>query len=281
MRVGPRGAERRNGAGMSAPASTGGAGDVLTRIVADKRVRLARGEYMPPADVASGLEPDGARFVASLREPGVRIVAEIKHRSPSAGEILPGADGKVETIALAYRRGHAAAISVVVEEDHFGGRPEWLARAKRISGLPVLWKDFVVAERQVELAAALGADAVLLIARVLSDAELASLAGAVKARGMAVVAEAHDAAEIARAAAVAPDVLGVNARDLSTFATRLEGLESLRAAIPDGPVRLAESAIRAPADVARLRAAGYEAFLVGETLLRAEDPEEALRELKK
>lgn len=251
---------------------------VLDRIVADKRARLARGEYAPPTAAAG--TPDGARFVASLREPGVRIVAEIKHRSPSAGEILPGADGKIETIALAYRRGHAAAISVVVEEDHFGGRPEWLPRAKRISGLPVLWKDFVVSERQIDLAAALGADAVLLIARILTDEELSSLARAAKTRGLAVVAEAHDAGEIGRAAAVSPDVLGVNARDLSTFATSLDGLEALRAAIPDGPVRLAESGIRSAADVSRLRAAGYEAFLVGETLLRADEPEEVLRELR-
>lgn len=251
---------------------------ILDRIVADKRSRLARGEYAAP-EKATG-QPDGARFVRSLREPGVRIVAEIKHRSPSAGEILPGADGKIETIALAYRRGHAAAISVVVEEDHFGGKPEWLPRAKRISGLPVLWKDFVVSERQVELAAALGADAILLIVRALPDAELAALASSARAHGLAVVAEAHDSSEIARAASLSPDVLGVNARDLSTFATSLDALETLRAAIPDGPVRLAESGIRTAADVRRLRTAGYEALLVGETLLRADEPEEVLRELR-
>ena len=256
------------------------AGSVLDRILADKRARLARGEYAKP-EAPSFSRPDGERFVSSLRGPGVRIVAEIKRRSPSAGEILPGAEGKIETMALAYRRGHAAAISVVVEEDHFGGHPGWVPRAKRISGLPVLWKDFVVDERQVELAAAMGADAVLLIARALSDAELVSLAAASRSRGLAVVAEAHDAAEIARAAAVAPDVLGVNARDLASFATSLDALASLRAAIPDGPVRLAESGIRSAADVARLSAAGYEAFLVGETLLRSEDPEETLRELRK
>jgi indole-3-glycerol phosphate synthase len=257
------------------------AADVLDRIVADKRARLARGEYGPPPVAASGAAiGDGARFVAALREPGVRIVAEIKHWSPSAGEILAGADGKIETIALAYRRGHAAALSVVVEEDHFGGRPEWLARAKRISGLPALWKDFVLSERQVELAAALGADAVLLIARILSDGELETLSAAAKARGLAVVAEAHDASEIARAAAASPDVLGVNARDLATFSTSLERLEALAATIPPGPVRLAESGIRGPDDIRRLRACGYEAFLVGEALLRAEEPEEVLRELR-
>ncbi len=251
--------------------------DALERILADKRERLNRGEY---ADPASPGRPDGARFVASLREPGVRIIAEIKHRSPSAGEILPSPDGKIETIALAYRRGHAAAISVVVEEDHFGGKPEWAARARRISGLPILWKDFILTDRQLGFAASHGADAVLLIVRALSDGDLHALTASARARGLAVVVEAHDAEEISRAADAAPDVLGVNARDLATFSTSLEALEALAGGIPAGPVRLAESGIRGNADVRRLRAAGYEAFLVGEALLRAEEPEEAIAELR-
>jgi len=174
--------------------------DVLDRILADKRARLARGEYAVSPDETAVVAPDGKRFVASLREPGVRVIAEFKHRSPSAGEILQGADGKVETFALAYRRGHAAAISVVTEEDHFGGRPEWLPRARRISGLPALMKDFFLEERQLDFAASLGADAVLLIARALEGTRLAALARAAKERGLAVVAEAHGREEIARAA---------------------------------------------------------------------------------
>jgi indole-3-glycerol phosphate synthase len=254
--------------------------DVLDRILADVRARLSQGGYAPLASPVSP-GPDGKRFVASLREPGVRIVAEIKHRSPSAGEIVPGADGKVESFALAYRRGHAAAISVVTEEDHFGGRPDWITRARRISGLPVLVKDFILAERQLDFAASLGADAVLLIVRALPGAELETLARGARERGLAAVIEAHDAEEIARASGVGPDVLGVNARDLTTFETNLAAMESLAAAIPPGPVRLAESGIATREDVRRLRAAGWEAFLVGETLLRSEDPEETLRELKK
>jgi indole-3-glycerol phosphate synthase len=252
---------------------------ILDRILAAKRERLDRGEFAP-SERGPASPPDGARFVASLREPGVRIVAEIKHRSPSAGEILPGADGKVETFGLAYRRGHAAAISVVTEEDHFGGRPEWLPRARRISGLPVLMKDFFISERQLDFAASLGADAVLLLARALSDTDLLLLARGAKARGMAVVAEAHDADEIARAATTEPDVIGINARDLATFATDLTAVESLARSLPSGPVRLAESGIASRADIARLRAAGFDAFLVGEALLRSEDPEQTLRELK-
>jgi indole-3-glycerol phosphate synthase len=105
---------------------------VLDDIVAAKRQRLDRGEYGPVSPPAPA--GDGAAFVASLRQPGVRIVAEIKQRSPSAGEILRGAEGKIETIALAYRRGHAAALSVVVDEDFFGGKPSWLPRGQRAVG---------------------------------------------------------------------------------------------------------------------------------------------------
>jgi indole-3-glycerol phosphate synthase len=194
--------------------------------------------------------------------------------------ILPGADGKVETFALAYRRGHAAAISVVTEEDHFGGKPEWLSRAKRISGLPVLMKDFIVAESQLDFAIALGADAVLLIVRALPESDLATLARGARDRELATVIEAHSEDEIEKAAAAGPDVLGVNSRDLTTFATDIEAMEKLAAKIPPGPVKLAESGIGGPDDVRRLKAAGYQAFLVGEALLRHEDPEQALRELK-
>lgn len=250
---------------------------VLDRILADKRVRLDRGEYSPIASESG--KSDGARFVASLSEPGPRIVAEFKARSPSAGELVAGADGKLETFALAFRRGRAAAISVVAEEDHFGGRPEWVTRAKRISGLPVLLKDFVVSERQLDFALSLGADAVLLIVRILDDRDLRDLARATADRGLAVVVEAHGPDEIPRAAAVAPDVLGVNSRDLGTFETDLASLEVLASAIPAGAIPMAESGIASRADIERLSAAGWKAFLVGESILTSEDPEATLREL--
>ena len=252
---------------------------VLDRILSAKRARLDRGEF-----VASGRPAeagDGRRFVAALREPGIRIVAEFKARSPSAGELVGGADGKLETFALAYRRGHAAAISVVTEQDHFGGNPDWVMRARRMSGLPVLMKDFIVSEEQLDFAVSLGADAVLLLARAVSEADLVSLRQAAADRGLAAVVEAHGAEEIPRAAAADPDVLGVNARDLSTFATDVTALEPLAREIPAGPVKLAESGISSRDDVQRLAAAGWEAFLVGEALLRAEDPESALRELRR
>jgi len=252
--------------------------DLLVEILSDKLTRLSRGEFAPRGP--SSRPSDGARFAASLREPGTRIIAEFKARSPSAGEILSNPDGKVESFALSYRRGHAAAISVVTEQDNFGGDPGWLPRIKTMSGLPVLMKDFVIDERQLDFAASLGADAVLLIVRAVPEKDLARLREGARERGLAVVVEAHGSVEIRQAAALAPEVLGVNARDLTSFQTDLGALEAMAKEIPPGPVRLAESGIRTRADIERLAKAGFEAFLVGETLLRAEDPEDELRGLR-
>ena len=253
-------------------------GGVLAEIADSVGRRLAAGAYRPRKDAASA--PDGKRFAASLAEPGTRIVAEMKRRSPSAGEICPHLDRRVETFALAYRRGHAAAISVVTEPEFFGGDPEWIGRARRISGLPVLMKDFVLAEEQLDFAASHGADAVLLIAAILGGDALPRLRAAAEERGLAAVVEAHDAAEVARAAASGASIVGVNARDLRSFEVDRDRAAALGKAIPAGVVRLAESGIRSREDVERLSAAGFTAFLVGETLLRAEDPEATLRSLR-
>ena len=252
--------------------------DVLMEILADKQTRLSRGEYTAHGPAAR--PSDGARFLASLRQPGTRVIAEFKARSPSAGEIVANPDSKVESFALFYRRGHAAAISVVTEQDNFGGEPGWLARIRSMSGLPVLMKDFVIDERQLDFAVSLGADAVLLIVRALPERDLSKLRTGARDRGLAVVIEAHGAVEIRQAAALSPEVVGVNARDLTSFQTDLSALEAMAKEIPPGPVRLAESGIRTRADIERLASAGFEAFLVGETLLRAEDPEDELRVLR-
>lgn len=258
-------------------------GSVLSEILAAKRRRLAAGEFARPTAI-SAARPDGARFASALSSssppPSLSFLCEIKHRSPSAGVILPDADARIEEIARAYRRGGAAALSVVVEQDFFGGDPAWLPRAKAATGLPVLMKDFVVDETQLDFAAALGADAVLLIAAALGDADLAGLSAAAKARGLAVLVEAHDEAEVGRAAALGAELVGVNARNLATFAVDLAGMARLGGLLPDGATRVAESGIRTRADVEALAAAGYGAFLVGETLLRSADPARTLRELR-
>jgi indole-3-glycerol phosphate synthase/phosphoribosylanthranilate isomerase len=235
-----------------------------------------------------GARPDGARFAASLSSPSPSgespgppaFLAEFKHRSPSAGLLLPDADARVEEVVRAYRRGGAAALSVVIEQDFFGGDPSWLPRAKAASGLPVLMKDFVVDEGQLDFAAALGADAVLLVVAALDDAALTRLHAAARARGLAALVEAHDEDEVRRAAAAGASVVGVNARDLATFAVDLPGMARLGALLPPGAVRVAESGIRTRADVEALEAAGYGAFLVGETLLRSSDPARTLRGLR-
>jgi len=194
--------------------------------------------------------------------------------------ILPDADARVEDVARAYRRGGAAALSVVVEQDFFGGDPAWLPRAKAASGLPVLMKDFVVDETQLDFATALGADAVLLIVAALGDADLARLYAAAKALGLAVLVEAHDEGEIRRAAALGAEIVGVNSRNLATFAVNLAGMSRLGGLLPSGATRVAESGIKSRADVEALEKAGYGAFLVGETLLRSPDPARTLRELR-
>jgi len=252
--------------------------EVLSAIAAATRTAIAAGRYAPIRGTVP-LAEEG-RFAAALREPGTRIIAELKRRSPSAGEICPHLDRRVETFALAYRRGHAAAISVVTEREFFGGDPEWISRARRIAGLPVLMKDFILEESQIDFAASVGADAVLLIAALLDDPALSKLREASASRGLGVLVEAHTAEEVRRAVASGAGIIGVNARDLRTMAVDLAASAPLAAMIPAGTIRVAESGIEERSQIEALAAAGFEAFLVGETLLRADDPEETLRSLR-
>jgi indole-3-glycerol phosphate synthase/phosphoribosylanthranilate isomerase len=196
---------------------------------------------------------------------------------PGAGEDLRS---EVRSVARDYRRAGAAAISVVTEPDFFGGDLAWLPEVKRISGLPVLMKDFVVDEVQLDLALSLGADAVLLIVAALEDAPLARLHRAARERGLAVLVEAHDEEEAGRALGAGAEVVGLNARDLRTFQVDLHRIVALGARLPSGVVRVAESGIHSSDDLERLAEAGFDAFLVGESLLRSGDPAGALRALR-
>ncbi len=255
---------------------------ILGAILEAKEKRIAEGRLDFP--LAPQPRGNGAAFLEALGRrprPGdgrPAVIAEIKHRSPSAGEILPRAEERIEEIARAYRRGGAAALSVVIEHDFFGGNPDFLPRAKAASGLPALMKDFVVSETQLNLAVALGADAVLLIVSALDDGTLVRLHRAAEARGLAVLVEAHDEEEIGRAAAAGARIVGINARDLRTFRADLERMGALSALLPTDVVRVAESGIRTNADLERL--AGFDAFLVGESLLRDPDPCAGLRRLR-
>ena len=252
-------------------------GTILDRILDAKRRRLREGQYAPVGTPAS--PPDGRRFESALRS-APAVIAEIKHRSPSAGEILEEASSRIETVAGDYRRGGAAALSIVIEQDFFGGDPEWLPRAKSASGLPVLMKDFVVDERQVDFAASIGADAILLIVAALDQAELARLNRRAAERGLAVLVEAHDEEEVGRAVEAGARIVGVNARDLRTFRVDIGRMARLGAGMPQEVVRVAESGIGSASDVRLLAGSGYGAFLVGESLLRSGDPARGVRRLR-
>ena len=276
-------------------------GSVLGEILAAKRRRIAAGEFTAEAGARArsnsgsstpvpATSPDGMRFSATLSSSSRQnllfssslplFLSEIKHRSPSAGLILPEAASRIEAVASAYRRGGASALSVVIEQDFFGGDPTWLPRAKAASGLPVLMKDFIVDETQLDFAAALGADAVLLIVAALDDDALTRLQAAARSRSLAVLLEAHDDFEIKRALDARAHIVGVNSRDLKTFEVDLPEMARLGALLPASVTRVAESGIRSRGDVEALAAAGYGAFLVGEALLKAPDPAAMLRMLR-
>lgn len=211
-------------------------------------------------------------FTAALRG-GRRIIAEIKGRAPSHPGFTLAAP--VDRLARAYRRGGAAAISLVVDHTHFGTGLGDLAAA-RSAGLPVIAKDFVLDPVQIDAAWAAGADAVLLIARWLDGARLASLHGHARALGLAVLVECHDERDLDLALGAGADLVGVNNRDLAALRTDLGRGERLLPLLPAGVVRVAESGLYTPADIERLRRAGADAFLVGHALLGSPDPAETV-----
>ncbi len=259
--------------------------DILSKIIERKAARLAEAKAARPSEeVRRGALKERAdarphRFRQALEDAGrVNVIAEFKRASPSKGEIRGGAS--VAEVVGAYERGGAAALSVLTEEDFFRGSLADLQEAKRSARLPVLRKDFVFDEYQVFESAAAGADALLLIVAALDDETLERLLRLTEGElRMDALVEVHTAEEMFRAGAAGARLVGVNNRDLRTFAVSLQTSEELAALAPAGALLVAESGIRGPADITRLRACGFRAFLVGETLMRAEDPEAALRYL--
>lgn len=243
----------------------------LTRLVAQSASRLAR----PPE---AGVE---ALPRASLRDalcaPGVRVIAEVKRRSPSAGvlrhPLVP------EELAAFYRRGGAAAVSVVTEPEFFAGDARWVAQVKGASGLPVLQKDFFTRPEHLAHGAASGADAVLLIARILPGSLLGEMLACCHELGVEALVETHDQEEMERALAAGAALVGVNARDLDTFTVDLERAASLLQKLPPGVVGVLESGVKSRRQFGELVASGVRCFLVGEYLLRQDDPEAALKGL--
>ena len=232
-------------------------------------VRALRGRASELRGRASDAAPPRG-FAAALRRPDqVRLLAEVKRRSPSAGEIRPGADPV--DVARAYREGGAAALSVLTDREFFGGELEFLVRVRAAVDLPVLRKDFVVDPLQLWEARGAGADGILLIVRILSDAQLGELLGLTAELGMDALVEVHTADEMARALAAGATLVGINKRELSTFVTDLQLSISLAAGVSPHVMLVAESGIRTAADVDRLGAAGFDAILVGESLMRQPD----------
>jgi indole-3-glycerol phosphate synthase len=216
-------------------------------------------------------------FRLALTGPGLSVIAEIKRRSPSKGDLA--ADLSPADVALDYQSGGAVCLSVLTDVDHFGGSVSDLQTARAACTLPVIRKDFTVCEADVLDAAIMGADAVLLIVAALSDDELASFSRTAAACDLDVLWETHDEREVKRCLANGATLIGVNQRDLHTFAVDQERAVRVAEAIPDDVVRVAESGVRGPDDAAILAAAGYDAVLVGESIVTSADRSAAVRAL--
>jgi len=253
--------------------------EILAHHRADVRERKAVADLAALERAAAAHTPRG--FARALRAKaaadGVAVIAELKKASPSKGLIR--AEFDPDALAQEMEAGGAAVLSVLTDERFFQGSLENLRLASGAVTIPCLRKDFMVDEFQVLEARAHGADAILLIVAALTDAELRVLRESARGFGLDVLCEVHDAEELERALALDCECVGVNSRDLRTFEVSLERACELAARLPASAVKVAESGIHTAADMRRLRAAGYEAFLIGESLMRKDDPGAALREL--
>jgi indole-3-glycerol phosphate synthase len=220
-------------------------------------------------------------FVGALRSRiatgGPGVIAEIKRASPSKGLLRPEFDPAA--IAQSYEKGGAACMSVLTDKEFFQGQPADLVAARSACSLPVLRKDFVIDLYQVLESRAMGADCILLIAACLSSAEMSELESVARGLGMAVLVEVHDEPELASASGLKSPLIGINNRNLRTFETRIETTLELLSRVPSDRIVVTESGIATRGDVARLRDKGVNAFLVGETFMRASDPGHALHAL--
>jgi indole-3-glycerol phosphate synthase len=254
--------------------------NVLSRIVDSTRSDVERRRReVPLSELEARLaDPrDDRPFSEALTGPGVSIIAEHKRRSPSAGAIRDGAT--VEEVVCAYERGGASALSILTEHQHFGGSLDDLREARRATRLPILRKDFIVDRYQVYETAAAGADALLLIVAALDLDDLASLFHEATAIDLDVLVEVHDEEELERALELDADVIGINNRDLTDFSVDLNRTFDLLSDVPAGKIVVSESGLYTRDQLEELERVGIDAVLVGERLMRAPDPEEALREL--
>jgi len=255
-------------------------GEILDEIMTHHRERLPRVmAERPLADLRAmaAVAPPPRDFVAAVRAPGVSLIAECKKASPSKGLIVPDYDPV--RLARAYEKGGARAISVLTDTRHFQGALEHLRDVREAVRLPVLRKDFLFHPYQLYEARVAGADAVLLIAAVLGDNDLAELHALARRLGMAALVEVHNEAELARVLPLGPALVGVNNRDLQTFAVDLNTTARLRALIPPAVAVVGESGLKTPDDVAAMRGAGVDGVLIGEALARSKDVVATTRQL--
>ncbi len=251
--------------------------DILARIVERKRAELREGS-IPIAQLRERAHAAPRRdFLAALRAKTPAVIAEIKKASPSRGVFTQNFD-PAQTAAN-YQRGGAAALSVLTDRDFFQGNLTDLEQARASVNIPVLRKDFTISEYHVIEAAAHGADAILLIAAILDVHELRAFRELAQSFGMAALVEVHDEAELDKALASNPEIVGVNNRDLRTFEVRLGTSLKLASRIPAGIVKVSESGIHTRADIQQLSSVGFTAFLVGESLMKSPDPAQALQAL--
>jgi indole-3-glycerol phosphate synthase len=253
--------------------------DLLARLVTEARQDMQRRRALTTQDdLERAIHAHTPKdFVGALRRPGLAVIAEMKQRTPSMGVLAE--EYHPADLARAYTQGGAAAISVLTHMASFGGRPEHVEAVRYATDLPILRKDFVTDPYEVGEARAAGADALLLIVAVLDRERLAELLRVTHGRGLAALVEVHDEREVEIAVEAGARVIGVNNRDLRTFDVDLGLTERLRNVIPSDLVLVAESGIHTAADARRMRQAGADAILVGESLMRADDPAARIREL--
>jgi indole-3-glycerol phosphate synthase len=253
---------------------------VLERIVEDTRGEVDRRRESVPLSRLEAViaeRPEGRPFEEALLRPGISLIAEHKRRSPSAGTIRDGST--VEDIAAAYERGGATALSILTEPFHFGGSLDDLRAARAVSSLPVLRKDFIVDPYQLYESAAAGADAILLIVAALDPDPLYELLREARALDLDALVEVHDEPELEIALAVEADIVGINNRDLVDFSVDIERTYELLSDVPAGKTVVSESGFSTREELDELERVGVDAVLIGETLMRAEDVEQACRRL--
>jgi indole-3-glycerol phosphate synthase len=252
----------------------------LDDLVQSTRERVAaRRERVPLEELEQAVAERGENrpFAEALSRPGTSLIAEHKRRSPSAGTLRDG--GSVTDVVSAYERGGAAALSILTEEEHFGGSMADLEEARQACSLPILRKDFTLDPYQLYEARAAGADAVLLVVGSLEPDELASLYAQARALDLDALVEVHGGEELEVALELDADVIGINNRDLGDFSVDLSRTFDLLTDVPAGKTVVSESGIVSRAQVEELEQVGVDAVLVGESLMRASDPEAAVREL--